>query len=176
MLLRKINAVLSLLSTILVLFHAILLGIWMITRGAVEKSNTPMPWLLMWVVIIHAIISIVLGVLGHKNAEKRKCNEYPKLNLPTIMQRISGICIIVFGALHILGAVGVLQPPKLVHAILPPLFFAIVLSHVAVSTSKAFITLGIGSAKAVKIIDISIKVLCGATLLMDVIGFYLYVV
>ena len=174
MLLRKINAVLSLLSTILVFIHAILLGVWMITKGAVEKVNTPLPWLLMWVVIAHAIISIVLGILGHKNAEKRKCKEYPKLNLPTIMQRMSGICIIVFSALHILGAVGVLKPPALVHAILPPLFFTIVLSHVAVSTSKAFITLGIGSAKAVKIIDISVKVLCVATLLMDVIGFYLH--
>jgi hypothetical protein len=56
---------------------------------------------------------------------------------------------------------------------LHPLFFAIVLSHVAISTSKAFITLGIGNAKTIKTIDIVLKVICIATFIACTIGFYL---
>jgi uncharacterized Tic20 family protein len=176
MLLRKINAALSLLTTVLLLNHAVFLAIWMITNGGIEKSSTPVPWVLMWIVALHAIISIVLAVLGHRNAEKRKCNSYPKLNRGTMIQRVSGILMLAFIPLHVLSAVGVTSPPKLVHIIFPPLFFAIVLSHVAVSTSKALITLGIGNAKAVKIVDVIIKALCAVTLITAMIGFCLYAV
>jgi hypothetical protein len=78
--------------------------------------------------------------------------------------------------LHVLGTVGVIQPPQAVHAILPPLFFTVALMHTAVSTSKAFITLGIGNVKTVKVIDITIKVICALTLVADIVGFYLYLV
>ena len=120
------------------------------------------------------IISILLAILGHKGAEKRECKAYKKINLSTNIQRISGILLIVFTVLQVLGAVGVLQPPQVVHAILPPLFFALALMHVAVSGSKPFITLGIGNAKFIKIVDIAIKILCVLTLIAAVIGFYLY--
>lgn len=39
MLLRKINAVLSLISTILILDHAIFLAIWMLSRCSIEKME-----------------------------------------------------------------------------------------------------------------------------------------
>ena len=174
MFLRKLNAVLSLIATILVLVHAVSLAIWMITKGAVKKMETILPRVLMGVMILHALISILLGVLGHKNAEKRKCNEYQQLNLVTMFQRIGGTIMIVFTAFHILGAVGVMQPSKLLHIVLSPLFFTIVLAHVAISTSKAFITLGIGSAKSIKIMDIIIKAFCLITLIISIIGFYLF--
>ena len=74
MLLRKINAVLSLISTILILYHAIFLAIWMLSRCSIEKTENFLPQILMILVLAHAIISIILAVLGHKNAEKRKCN------------------------------------------------------------------------------------------------------
>ena len=74
--------------------------------------------------------------------------------------------------LHIVGAINHFQP-KILHAVLHPLFFAVVLSHVAVSGSKAMITLGIGSAKVVNATDVVIKVLCVATFVASVIGFYI---
>ena len=73
------------------------------------------------------------------------------------------------------GATGIMQPPPLIHAIVPPLFFTIVLAHVAVSTPKALITLGFGNTKFIKISGIVIKVICIATLVADIVGFYLYV-
>ena len=175
MLLRKINAVLSLLCTILLLDHAIFHAAWMLSGCSIPKSAT-VSWVLFFLMMSHAVISIVLAIRGHKGAEKRKCNTYPKLNVPTNIQRASGMLLIVFTMLHVLGTVGVLQPPQVVHAILPPLFFALALMHVAVSGSKALITLGIGSAKMVKWIDILVKAICAATWIADVIGFYLYVV
>ena len=172
MILRKINAVISILCTVLILDYAIFLGIWMVTQGGVEKTETFLPWVLVWLMGVHAIISIVLGVLGHKNAEKIECKEYPQKNLQTIIQRMSGILIIILIAFHIAGAINHFQP-KIVHAIIHPLFFIIVLIHVAISTSKAFITLGIGNAKVIKIIDIVVKVICTLTIVTCIVGFYL---
>lgn len=172
MLLRKINAVLSLVSTILILVHAIFYSVWMLARGGVAKMGSYLSQTLVVLMLAHAIISILLAFLGHKGAEKRKVKSFPKLNLSTIIQRISGILIILLTSIHILGAVNHFQP-KILHAILHPLFFIIVLAHVAVSTSKAFITLGIGNAKTVKIIDIAIKVICVLTIIACIVGFYL---
>ena len=175
MLLRKINAVISLLCTILLMDHAIFHAAWMLSKGSIPKTAGA-SWAMVWLMSAHAIISIILAIRGHKGAEKCKCKEYPQMNIPTYIQRISGVALILFTSLHILGTVGILQPPKIVHAILPILFFALCLAHVAVSSYKAFITLGIGNAKFVKILNILVKVLCIVTWLADVIGFYLYLV
>ena len=124
--------------------------------------------------ILHAMISIDLAISAHSENENRKGKQYPKMNVLTIMQRASGVVMIPVTGLHIAGAAGFMQPPQIVHAILPPVFFAVVLMHTAVSASKAFITLGIGNAKFVKVVDVAIKVLCVATWIASVIGFYLY--
>ena len=87
---------------------------------------------------------------------------------------ISGMALILLVILHLAGVMGITQPPKAVHAILPPLFFAVALMHTALSTGKALITLGIGNAKAIKVVDIVIKILCTLTLVAAVTGFYLY--
>lgn len=175
MILRKINAAVGLLSTVFLLIHAVIVAIWTLSRGRIAISAGFMPWILLGLVLIHALISIDLAISAHEDSENRKCKSYPKLNVPTMIQRISGIVLIVFTVLHVAGAAGFMQPPHLVHAILPPLFFGIALTHVAVSTSKAFITLGIGNARFVKTVDIVMKVICGVTLIADIAGFYLYI-
>ena len=174
MLTRKINAGVSLITTFLLLDHAIFHAVWMLSRGSIAKNGSFMSWILMVFMVIHAYISIELGISAHMGIEKRKCKSYPRINTSTIIQRASGILLVVLTGLHIGGTTGYLQPPKIVHAILPPLFFAVALMHVAVSTSKALITLGIGNAKVIKIVDIIVKILCCATLIADLIGFYLY--
>lgn len=174
--LRKINAGLSLICTALLMDHAIFHAVWMLSRGSIPKTVNSASWILFGLMIVHAIISIVLAVLGHKGAEKRKYKNYPSLNRATIVQRASGTLLILFAVLHVAGTIGLLQPPPVVHAILPPMFFIIALTHTAVSTSKAFITLGIGNSKLIKIVDIAMKVLCGVTLIADIAGFYLFLV
>ena len=174
--LRKINAVISLFITVLLMTHAINNAVWMLSMGRFILSINKLSWVLFCLMMVHAIISIVLAILGHKGAEKRKCNGYPNLNKQTYIQRASGVLLIVFTVLHVLGTIGVMNPPRVIHAILPPLFFTLSLAHVAVSGSKAFISLGLGNAKFVKVADVFIKLLCIATLLADVIGFYLFLV
>ena len=174
MLMRKINSGLSLLTAFLLLVHAILNAVAMISRGAIAISGTFMPWILFGLMLAHAFVSIDLAISAHEGAEKRKCKAYPKLNAATIFQRISGVGLILFTALHVAGAAGFMTPPPIIHATVPAVFFTIALAHAAVSTSKAFITLGIGNAKFVKVLDIVVKVICVATLIAALTGFYLY--
>lgn len=174
MLTRKINAGLSLLTSCLLLVHAIFNAVRMISMGAVEKSGTVMSWILFGLMLTHAFISIDLAISAHEGREKRKCKSYPKLNAATIFQRISGVALILFTALHVAGAAGFMTPPPIIHATVPAVFFTVALAHTAVSTSKAFITLGIGNARFVKTVDIVVKVICVATLIASLTGFYLY--
>ena len=175
MMLRKINAVLSLVITGMLLNHAISLGAWMLSRGAVQISVSNMPWVMLRLMGVHALISIILLIRTYKGSKKNKGTSYVKMNIPTVVQRISGGLLVLFTGLHVAGAAGFMQPPQVVHAIVPPLFFTLVMAHVAVSVSKAFVTLGIGNAKTMKVVDIVTKVICVVTLIADVVGFYLFV-
>jgi hypothetical protein len=175
MLLRKINAIISLLTTLLLLDHAIFTSVWMLSRGKVEQSAPVAPWILVGLMAAHAFISIYFAVEANMEGGKLKGKNYPKLNRVTIFQRVSGILLIVFVALHVAGASGAMQTPHIVHTIVTPLFFAVALAHAAVSTDKAFITLGIGNARFIKVVSVVIKVICAATLIAAIAGFYLYV-
>jgi hypothetical protein len=175
MLLRKINAGISLLITVMLMCHAIFNAVRMLTRGDGNPAIAGyMAWILSGLMVLHAIISILLGILAHKDGNKEKFNSYPKLNCRTLVQRITGILIILFTALHIAGAAGFMTPPQIVHAIVVPIFFFITLAHVGVSASKAFITLGIGNATFIKVADVAFKILSVVTLIAAVAGFYLF--
>lgn len=174
MLLRKINAIISLLTTLFLLDHAIFTSVWMLSKGSVEQSAPIAPWILAGLVGVHAFISIYFAFSSHEEGENRKVKSYPKMNRVTIFQRVSGILLIIFAALHVAEASGAMQPPHIVHTIFPPLFFAIALAHTAVSTEKAFITLGIGNARVIKAVSIVVKLVCVITLIAAIAGFYLY--
>ena len=174
--LRKTNAVFSLITTVLLLAHAISIASWMLSKGKVIPfGGHTLPRVLVLTAAAHTLVSIVLMITTNKGRKKYKARTYPNLNAPTMVQRISGILMIIFTWLHIAGAKGIIQPSEVVHAIVPPFFFLLVMSHVAVSGSKAFITLGIGNAAFVKRLDIVIKLICVITLAADVIGFYLHI-
>ena len=172
MLLRKINAVLTLICTFLLLNHAVFIALYVFSQGRILNPLHAGAWVLVGACAIHAFISIDLAVSAHMEGEHRKCKSYPKLNRATIFQRVGGILLIPLIALHIAGATGAMTPPKLVHSILPPLFFAVALAHVAISAGKALITLGIGSARAVRITDAVMKIFCALTWVVDVVAFY----
>ena len=172
MILRKTNAVLGLISTLLLLIHAIYYSVWMICRASFGKISPYTSRVLVVLMTLHAVISIVLAFIGHKGAEKREVKSYQKLNAGTILQRITGMLRVLLIGLHIAGAFNHFQP-KILHAILHPIFFIMALVHIAVSTSKCFITLGIGNAKAIKIIDIVVKIICNLTIIACIVGFYL---
>jgi hypothetical protein len=49
----------------------------------------------------------------------------------------------------------------------------VVYGHTAISFSKAFITLGIGNAKFIKVVDIVMTILCILIFIASVVGLYL---
>ena len=166
----------SLLITLLLLNHVILLSVAMLTGGAVYIPNGAVAWILTVLVALHVFISIDLAVTAHEGTEKRKVKSYGKLNRATIFQRVSGVLMLVFVPLHVANFAGFLHLPKIVFATVPIVFFTIVLVHAAVSTSKAFVTLGIGSARFINVVDIVVKVICLATLIAALTGFYMFMV
>ncbi|MBQ1229659.1 MAG: hypothetical protein IIX80_01370 [Clostridia bacterium] len=175
MVLRKINAILGLLTTLFLLTHAISTSVWMLSRGSVAQWAPIAPWILAGLMAAHAFVSIDLVISPYMEGENRRVKSYLKMNRSTVFQRISGILLIVFTALHVAGASGAMQAPHIVHAIVHPLLFAIALAHAAVSTDKALITLGIGNARFVKAVGVIMRVICAATLIAAVIGVYLYI-
>ena len=176
MILRKTNAVLSLITTILLLGHAISIAIWMLSRGnIIPFGGHTLPKALVVFFVAHAIMSIIVLITSRKAEKNNNVKSHSKLNVQTKIQRISGILLIPFTFLHIAGAKGIMTPPQFVHAVVPAVFFIITMAHISVSGSKPFITLGIGSAKFIKCADIAIKAICTITVIADIIGFYLHV-
>ena len=172
MILRKINAALSLFTTVLLMDHAIFLSVWMLSRCSIEKSADFMPRILAVFMVLHAMLCIIFLIKSNKGVKKIKYKQYSELNVETYIQRITGVLIILMMGLHIAGAANHFQP-KILHAIFHPLFFAVALAHSAVSVDKAFVTLGIGSAKFIRAISITMKIICSATFVAGVIGFYI---
>ena len=174
MMLRKINAELSLATTVLLLDHAIFFGAWMLSKGAIPITVSQLPWVMLRLMMLHAVISIILLIRTYKGKEKKTGKSYVKLNVATIVQRISGVLLVIFTGLHVASASGHMRLPQVIYAIVLPLFFILVMAHVSVSVSKAFVTLGIGNAKFVKMVDVVMEVICGVTLIVDIVGFYLF--
>lgn len=174
MLMRKINAALSLLTALLLLDHAIFHAVRMLSRGAVENGGAFMSWILFGLMLLHAVISIDLAISARSETESRNGRSYPRWNLATMVQRFSGLALIVLAGLHVAGAAGFMAPPPMVRAVVSAVFFTVALAHVAVSTAKAFITLGIGNARFIKAVDLVIKAVCAATLIAAILGVCLY--
>ena len=170
--LRKINAVISILIVLLFLDHSIFYAVVMLSRYRIPGTITVLPRLMLLLTAMHAILSIAMAVLAHKGTGKQKYNTYGKLNVLTMIQRFSGILMILLLIVHLAGANTHFQP-QLLHAVLHPIFFAVVLIHLAISGSKAFITLGIGNAKFVKVMDVMMRGLCCIIFIACVVGFYL---
>lgn len=174
MLLRKINAGLSLLSTLFLLEHAVFIALYIFSHGRILNPIPYAAWILAGLVAMHAFISIDLAISAHMDGGKQKYKSYSKMNISTVIQRVSGVSLVLLITLHIAGATGAMTPPRLIHSVVPPLFFLVALTHTAVSFSKALITLGIGSARFVRAADIVMKLICALTLVADVVGFYLH--
>jgi hypothetical protein len=169
--LRKINAGMSLLTTALLLFHAGYLSVQMLMGNRLAGVPLILARMLSMLMLIHAVLSIILMVRTHRGAKKGNAKSYPKLNRETVVQRVSGILLLVLLGVHIAGAINLFQP-KILHAIITPLFFAASMAHAAISTGKALVTLGWGNAETIKIVDVIVRSLCQAIGVASLIGFY----
>lgn len=153
---KKINAVLALLITLLLVDHTIACGTHLLTHDF--SSSMPMPsYALMVLVIIHAIVSIFFVFVRHDS----KFVKYTKQNVRTIIQRDSGFLMLIAIGFHVYSATAM---PNVSFTLLYIAHLAVVLFsmlHTAVSVPNALITLGIiTSEKKYKITSIICSVIC----------------
>ena len=165
---RKINAGVSLLCTLLIVAHAVCDTIWMFCHKLPTFPKV-LSHVLVGLVALHAILSIVTAILGSGKKTNKQEKFYKKENIKTLLQRMTGMLMVVLLFAHIFGMKKWLVP-HLLHTIIHPIFFLVVYVHTAISCSKACITLGIGNAKTIRIIDVVISIFFALLFVVSVVG------
>ena len=165
--LKKINAALGLLSIAGIMLHIGYSVFAYLTfyYNPVLKIWTAVPF--MAATCLHAICGMLSVFL---QSDGTRLDQYPKQNMRTILQRVSAALIFPLQILHIntfdmlkSGAEKGQWGLFALIMISQPLFYGMVLTHIAVSVSRAFITLGwLTSPEKQKVIDRVVYVLCAA--------------
>ena len=167
---KKVNAYLSLLSMILLGFHAI----YEISAYAVLYYNPGISqlsgYLAGGVIAIHAAVSIINLFLLHDS----KTIIYWKFNIGMIIQRVSAGIMLILLPIHIcsfdllnssFGSIGYffVEAAQI-------FFFTALFAHIAVSFSKALISLGfLLDDKKRRIIDKAVILFCAAATIITIL-------
>lgn len=163
--LKKINAVLALLSFIAMFLHIGYSSFAYFTFYYNPVMTKIFAFPFMTLTCLHAVVGMCSVFLL---SDGTSANLYPRQNVKTIVQRITAALIFPLLILH-LNTFALLQSTSsnkqyVLFALLilsELLFYAVVISHAAVSFSKALLTLGrLGSVKALKITDKIVYILC----------------
>ena len=165
---RKVNAGISLLCTLLIVAHAVCDSIWMFFHKSPTFPKVG-SYVLVGLVALHAVLSIVTAILGSGKKTNKKEKFYKKENIKTLLQRMTGMLMVVLLFAHIFGMQKWLIP-HLLHTIIHPIFFLAVYVHTAISCSKAFVTLGIGNAKTIKVLDVAMGIFFALLFVLSVVG------
>ena len=163
--LKKINAALGLLSIVAMLLHIgyTVFAYLAFYYNPTLKLLTAVPFMVL--ACLHAVCGMLAVFL---QADGTRLDLYPRQNLRTILQRISAALMLPLLILHInpfpLLPSGAPAGQWLWFGLLmlsQPLFYATVLTHIAVSVTRGLITLGwLSSAEKQKAIDRVIYILC----------------
>lgn len=156
MLLKKINAGLSLVTCAVVLAHVGMGCRTLLTGWYDPVLSHYMPLLTMAAVLLHALLSVAIVLFAHDGSSPR----HAKANLATILQRASGLLMIalvhvhVHAYDHVVARVRLSAAQRAGFAVGEAAFYACVFVHMAVSLPKALITLGLPrSERAVRRIE-----------------------
>lgn len=170
---KKINAVLGLLSIVLMLLHMgyTIFAYLTFYYNPFLKMVFAIPFIV--VVCLHAL----LGMLTvFTQADGTRMDLYPKQNMRTILQRVSAALIFPLLILHIntfslMRSDAAKEHPIIIILLIAAelVFFAAVITHVAVSLTKGLITLGLlTSREKQKTIDRVIYVIGAAVYILAV--------
>lgn len=99
---RKINAVLGIALTVLLLIHGISGAFQLL--DVIAGGNTirkVLSWLMAAVLFLHVIIGVILTIRTLKTEKKSKWVGYPAENRLFWLRRISGFSILVFAVYHV---------------------------------------------------------------------------
>ncbi len=143
---KKINALLSLLTTLALLVHIGYQSYAYLTMyyNPQLKTLTALPFIVL--TCVHAILGMSLVFLL---GDGTRLNLYAKINIRTILQRLSAALIFPLLILH-LNTYSLLKStstdgqwfPFVLLLICQTLFYGVAITHAAVSFSRALITLG----------------------------------
>ena len=158
---KKWNARLSLLTVVLFLIHEgyhLYAYTTMYYNPVLSKVTG---YALAGALGLHVILSLISVFVLH---DAKKVS-YKKLNIKTVIQRVSAVLIVLLLPIHILSF-GLLQSSVggigyILTEIAQILFYAALCCHIAVSFSNALITLGyLTEMRRKRIIDIAVAVIC----------------
>ena len=161
---KKINAVLGLVLTTVFLIHIIYEIFAFLTFYYNPATTKAIAYSTMCIAILHILFSAFIIFISH---DKGMGMKYLRLNIRTLLQRISAIAIAVIMVLHI-NTFSILKESSAKNMflfaaviILQVLFYAVVLFHISVSLSNALITLGIlSSDRFRKRLDVIVSTVC----------------
>lgn len=154
MILKKLNAVLSLLTLLGVLVHVgyIVFAYLTFFYDPVLKKLTAYPFMIAF--CLHALLGVVIVLT---RGEVKGAGYYPSLNIKTVIQRVSAALMLLLLYFHICmfdlmsAASGQgLWPLWWFLVFLEIMFFAAVIAHISVSFTGALITLGWLSSMEIK--------------------------
>lgn len=170
--LKKINAILALISVFLLLAHVVY-EIWSYMSFYYNPGMTVLiAYGFVTCVMLHIVISVFIVAYKHDGDALGK---YPKKNIRTIIQRASAAGILVLLPFHIKTGDWVTSHFGgtvffIVLIVLGVLFWAFTFLHVGSSLTRALITLGIiKERKTQKIIDWTVWVISAALFVASVI-------
>lgn len=172
--LKKINAVLGLLTTLSLFAHAGIMSISLHTGWYQYTLCKGFARLTLSLMILHIVCSLAILFFYHDGSEAVL---YKKANVRLILQRASALCLMIFLHVH-RKAYGHMATGETLSTgmavffmISEIIYICLVMIHISMSFSKAFITLGIvSSTNQVAVIDRIIWGVCIVLLLVAGIG------
>lgn len=144
--LKKINTIIALIIVFTLLGHIVTTMIFLLNGFRIELLNNIFARTTYALFLLHILISIYVLF---KHDAKPITVKYPKESKRVWIQRASGVVMIILLHAHISQMVMVLkQIPiedagKIKFCVINIMFFAAIFVHIAVSFSRAFISLGI---------------------------------
>lgn len=167
MVIKKLNAVLSWILTALLIGHIATTLNFLLTGAYDFQVMMKLPRILAVVCILHVCLSIGIVFFMHDGSDLTK---YRKLNQRTLVQRASGLMILLLVHPHVrmfesflYESVPLAPGKKILVFLVEMLSFASIYTHLGCSFSRSLITMGlIRSEKTEHRVDTAAAVLCAA--------------
>lgn len=166
--LKKINAAMAFLVILSLCGHAGTMCFSLWTGWYNLLIAKTLAYITVTLLAFHVLCALILFFFVHDGANLK----YPKKNMATILQRASAIIMLALLYVHTISYSGAATGETLTvgqtifYCLTELLFFASVMTHIAVSFSKGLITLGlVSSAETVHKIDIAAYIICALVML-----------
>lgn len=189
MTLKKFNAVCSWILIALLIVHITISLVYMLT-GIYNVNVTMMAArALSATCVVHILVSLTVVFILRDRADRsrygsQKAKSYRALNIRTMIQRISGVSLLLMIHFHIstfksfiYGGVPLTTGSKIGVFLIEALFFGDVLLHLAVSFSRSCISLGLlRSETTEKKLDRIVFFICGALFVFIIVSLTIFLV